>query len=71
MRVLEMRDGHAIVAMTVREDMVNGQELTATARLRSKRGRSGIYDVEVRSETGVVAEFRGHSRRVRQGTEHA
>jgi acyl-CoA thioesterase len=41
-----------------------GQELTATARLRSKRGRSGIYDVEIRSETGIVAEFRGHSRRI-------
>src|SRR5690554_7799120 len=27
-----------------------GQTLTATAALRSKRGRSGIYDVEVRSE---------------------
>lgn len=41
-----------------------GQVLTATAALRSKRGRSGIYDVEVRTESGVIAEFRGHSRTV-------
>jgi acyl-CoA thioesterase len=41
-----------------------GDELTATARLRSKRGRSGVYDVDVRTPAGVVAEFRGHSRRV-------
>lgn len=41
-----------------------GDELTATARLRSKRGRSGVYDVEVRTAAGIVAEFRGHSRRV-------
>ena len=41
-----------------------GEELTATAKLRSIRGRSGIYDVEVRSDSGIVAEFRGHSRRV-------
>ena len=43
-----------------------GEELTATAKLRSMRGRSGIYDVEVRSGSGVVAEFRGHSRRMHQ-----
>jgi acyl-CoA thioesterase len=41
-----------------------GEELTATAKVRSIRGRSGIYDVEVRSDSGIVAEFRGHSRRV-------
>ncbi len=106
MTVVEMSEGHAIVTMQVRDDMLNGhkithgglvftladtafamacneegsvtvssgaeitflapstsgQKLTATAKLRSKRGRSGIYDVEVRNETGVVAEFRGHSR---------
>lgn len=110
MRVIEMSEGHAVVTMTVRDDMLNGhriahgglvftladtafamacneegsitvssgaeitflspslpgQELTATAKLRSKRGRSGIYDVEVRSETGLVAEFRGHSRTMRE-----
>jgi acyl-CoA thioesterase len=47
-----------------------GQELTATARLRSMRGRSGIYDVQVCVEDRVVAEFRGHSRRVRELPEH-
>jgi acyl-CoA thioesterase len=109
MTVVEMSEGHAVVTMTVRDDMLNGhkiahgglvftladtafamacneegsvtvssgaeitflapslpgQVLTATAKLRSKRGRSGIYDVEVRSETGIVAEFRGHSRTMR------
>ena len=113
MYVVEMSEGHAVVTMMVRDDMLNGhriahggliftladtafamacneegsvtvssgaaitylapslpgQELTATAKLRSKRGRSGIYDVEVRSETGIVAEFRGHSRTSRQGVE--
>jgi acyl-CoA thioesterase len=110
MEVIEMAEGHAIVTMVIRDDMLNGhriahgglvftladtafamacneegsvtvssgaeitylaptlpgQTLTATAKLRSKRGRSGIYDVEVRSETGLVAEFRGHSRTMRQ-----
>jgi acyl-CoA thioesterase len=109
MEVVEMSEGHAVVTMTVRDDMLNGhriahgglvftladtafamacnregsvtvssgaeitffapshegQLLTATASLRSQRGRSGIYDVEVRSETGLVAEFRGHSRTMR------
>jgi acyl-CoA thioesterase len=48
-----------------------GEELTATAKLRSMRGRSGIYDVEVRSGSGVVAEFRGHSRRMHRASENA
>jgi acyl-CoA thioesterase len=108
MEVLEMSEGHAVVTMPVRGDMLNGhaivhgglvftladtafamacnregsvtvssgaeitffapshegQLLTATASLRSQRGRSGIYDVEVRNEEGIVAEFRGHSRTV-------
>ena len=108
MDVVKMSEGHAIVTMPVREDMLNGHAiihgglvftladtafamacneegsvtvssgaeitffapshagdvLTATARLRSRRGRSGIYDVEVRNGNGIVAEFRGHSRTV-------
>jgi len=41
-----------------------GDVLTATARERSKSGRSGIYDVQVADAAGViVAEFRGRSRR--------
>ncbi len=41
-----------------------GQLLTATAVLRSRSGRSGIYDVQVADADGeIVAEFRGHSRR--------
>ena len=115
MRVVEMREGYAVVTMVVRDDMTNGhgithgglvftladtafamacnaegsvtvssgaeityfaptragEELTATAKLRSMRGRSGIYDVEVRSGSGVVAEFRGHSRRMHRASENA
>ena len=42
-----------------------GETLTATARERSRTGRSGIYDVHVTREDGaVVAEFRGHSRTI-------
>ena len=39
-----------------------GQTLTATAERRARRGRTGLYDVQVVDETGdVVAEFRGRS----------
>jgi acyl-CoA thioesterase len=106
--VVERSDfGHAIVSMVLRDDMMNGhdithggfvfsladtafaiacnddvtptvaagaditflkatragQTLTATAVLRARAGRSGVYDVTVTDETGaVVAEFRGRSR---------
>lgn len=108
MRVVSVEPGGAVVAMLVRDDMVNGweichggliatladsafavacnsrgrvtvasgfdvsflepgrlgDELVATARERSLRGRSGLYDVAVaRASDGVVvAEFRGRSR---------
>ena len=40
-----------------------GDVLTATAREISLRGRSGIYDVRVTSQTGeIIAEMRGCSR---------
>jgi acyl-CoA thioesterase len=38
-----------------------GDELVATAVLRSRFGRRAIYDVTVRRGDDVVAEFRGHS----------
>ena len=41
-----------------------GDELTAHAVERARRGRSGIYDVTVRCGDAVVAEFRGNSREV-------
>jgi acyl-CoA thioesterase len=42
-----------------------GMRLTAEARERHRAERSGITDVTVRDETGVViAEFRGHSRTI-------
>ncbi|MFI5911082.1 hydroxyphenylacetyl-CoA thioesterase PaaI [Dactylosporangium sp. NPDC051541] len=41
-----------------------GDELTATAVERSRRGRSGLYDVTVHrtADATVLAEFRGRSR---------
>jgi acyl-CoA thioesterase len=41
-----------------------GDELTATAQLRTSFGRTGIYDVTVRRGDEVVAEFRGRSHRL-------
>ena len=43
-----------------------GDELTAEATERHHAGRSGIYDVTVRHAATVIAEFRGHSRTMRQ-----
>jgi acyl-CoA thioesterase len=40
-----------------------GMRLVADARERQRGERSGIYDITVSDETGmVIAEFRGHSR---------
>jgi acyl-CoA thioesterase len=107
-RLVEVGPGRAVLAMRVRDDMVNGwelchggliasladsafavacnsrgtvtvaagfdvvfvesarlgDELVATAREVSLRGRSGVYDVTVRraADDAVVAEFRGRSR---------
>lgn len=42
---------------------LRGQRLVATAAERARYGRSGIYDVTVRTADGeLVAEFRGRSR---------
>lgn len=109
MEVVDMSEGHAIVTMRVRDDMVNGHQivhgglvftladtafamacnsentlvvssgadityfspghagdlLTATAAVRSQRGRSVICDVEVSNSGGIIAEYRGHGRVVR------
>lgn len=41
-----------------------GDTLTAVAAVRATAGRSGLYDVQVTNQSGVVvAEFRGRSRR--------
>ncbi|MFI6665352.1 hydroxyphenylacetyl-CoA thioesterase PaaI [Streptomyces sp. NPDC050481] len=42
-----------------------GDVLVATARERTRFGRSGIYDVSVRRGDEVIAEFRGRSRSIR------
>jgi acyl-CoA thioesterase len=41
-----------------------GEELIAEARMRTAFGKSGIYDVTVRCEKRVIAEFRGRSQEV-------
>jgi len=42
-----------------------GDRLVARAEERARAGRTGIYDVTVRTETGVIiAEFRGQSRTI-------
>ena len=39
-----------------------GARMVATASVRHKEGRSGIYDVRVTVDGATAAEFRGHSR---------
>jgi acyl-CoA thioesterase len=42
-----------------------GDRLTAAAREVARQGRSGIYDIRVTRDDGmVIAEFRGHSRTI-------
>jgi len=48
--------------VTFLEPARDGDVLVATAGERSLRGRSGIYDVTVRRDETVIAEFRGRSR---------
>jgi acyl-CoA thioesterase len=43
-----------------------GDLLEAEARMRSRSGRSGIYDVTIRRGDEVIAEFRGRSSELRQ-----
>ena len=60
--------GAAVASMTVRDDMINGHGICHGGYLftpveRSRLGRSGLYDVTVRTSDGEpVAEFRGRSR---------
>jgi acyl-CoA thioesterase len=46
-----------------------GDLLVATAVERARRGRSGVYDVTVRRDGQVVAEFRGRSRTLSERAE--
>jgi acyl-CoA thioesterase len=47
------------------EPVQTGARLTAAAVERTRRGRSGVYDVTVSTTSGlVVAEFRGRSRTI-------
>ena len=43
-----------------------GDELEAVAEERSREGRHGVYDVDVRRPDGVVATFRGRSTSLRE-----
>jgi acyl-CoA thioesterase len=43
-----------------------GDVLTAEARMRSRFGRGGLYDVTVQSGDQLVAEFRGRSSELRR-----
>ena len=43
-----------------------GDILEASASERTRFGRSGIYDVTVSRGTEIIAEFRGHSRTLRE-----
>jgi acyl-CoA thioesterase len=43
-----------------------GDTLEAEARVRTRYGRNGIYDVTVRCEGEVIAEFRGRSQQLRE-----
>ena len=43
-----------------------GDQLTASANVVSRSGRSGIYDVRITNQNDVcIAEFRGHSRTIK------
>jgi acyl-CoA thioesterase len=43
-----------------------GDELTAEAVIRTRFGRTGIYDVTVRRGADVIAEFRGRSHQLKR-----
>lgn len=44
----------------------SGDLLEAEARVRTRSGRTGIYDVTVRRDDEVIAEFRGRSTELRR-----
>jgi len=48
-----------------------GDTLLADARVRTRFGRSGIYDVTVRRGEDVVAEFRGRSHQLHRRAEES
>ena len=58
--------GQAAVAqscsITYLQPVREGDRLVASARELAVAGRSGLYDVQVSTGAGVVAEFRGQSR---------
>jgi acyl-CoA thioesterase len=43
-----------------------GETLEAEARMRTRYGRNGIYDVTVRCGDDVIAEFRGRSQQLKE-----
>ncbi|MDT0609226.1 hydroxyphenylacetyl-CoA thioesterase PaaI [Streptomyces lancefieldiae] len=67
-------NSHGPVTVAAGADIVfvaparEGDVLVASAEERTRFGRSGVYDVTVRRDGDVVAEFRGRSRSVRETT---
>ncbi|MER8072122.1 hydroxyphenylacetyl-CoA thioesterase PaaI [Streptomyces sp. NPDC094034] len=61
--------GHVTVAAAVAIDFITpayeGDVLLATARERTRFGRSGIYDISILRGDEVIAEVRGRSRSIR------
>jgi len=51
-------------AITYLRPARGGERLVATVRELAQAGRSGLYDVQVVGDEGVVAEFRGQSRQI-------
>jgi acyl-CoA thioesterase len=52
-------------AITFLNPAKRGDRLVASATERQRLGRSGVYDITVMRDTGlVIAEFRGHSRTI-------
>ena len=106
LKLISCTKGHAVMTMTIREEMTNGHDithggfvfaladstfafacnsygdvhvashceityirptkkgdiLTAVAREISRTGKNGLYDISIRADDKVIAEFRGHSR---------
>ena len=61
-----LRVGHGTAEVRAEISFVTsarlGDKLVATAEMRTRYGRNGIYDVTIRRDRDIIAEFRGRSR---------